>query len=469
MIFAKTFRNDVLLNMVYYRGTWYVTLAAADAEQTLVDSKFPPIFGKGKSVSLRAYDHPDFAKVSVWEATEGVPVIAPITNAASTRDLQGVGYTQVYAVAKPRALAAGSTRRECLFRFGNWCYAGAVDFGVDALNLGDVPDVLPVLQRQQGSLAYMCEIAKFPAEHPFAKPLAAYKSAVDFMTVEMVSAQEDLEKLASQAATAWVDEDSAASFFEMAFEHAPELADMEVIASKTYTAVGIVLHCVWFGGSMFCVLASASEDQPLLDVAFPDVTAKCRGVQVRSYGADAAAEFEDCPHPRRLTVWEGRRAGVPDFDLDMVAAMQEEIMHALSGTSAGSALVAATKAQAVEAVEPAVAEQSAADEADSKVDEPAEEEPTGKQADEADEGAVGSAAAAGSARAAGAGSPARVHASRQAAQAGGVASVSRAPHHLKPLGKVGGAGGRLKPLAALDDAGEAPWDASGQPVLGSKK
>ncbi len=50
-----------------------------------------------------------------------------------------------------------------------------------------------------------------------------------------------------------------------------------MIAAKCYFPGGIVLHTVLFGGSIYCVLADSVEDLPLLDVAFPDVTAKCRG------------------------------------------------------------------------------------------------------------------------------------------------------------------------------------------------
>ncbi len=56
---------------------------------------------------------------------------------------------QTYIVMRPHNIRSGSYSRRALFRFGNWCYEGEVDFGVDALHLGDVPDVLPALQKQQ--------------------------------------------------------------------------------------------------------------------------------------------------------------------------------------------------------------------------------------------------------------------------------------------------------------------------------
>jgi hypothetical protein len=57
----------------------------------------------------------------------------------------------------------------------------------------------------------------------------------------------------------------------------PPLQPTELIAGKCYFKGGVILHTVFFSGSLYCVLADANDDQPLLDVAFPDVTARCRG------------------------------------------------------------------------------------------------------------------------------------------------------------------------------------------------
>lgn len=80
----------------------------------------------------------------------------------------GSGYTQVYLVLKPTATGttgsggASVVPREAVFRFGDWIYSGAVDFPVDALKLGDVPHVLPALQKQQGRLSFLSEATKMP-------------------------------------------------------------------------------------------------------------------------------------------------------------------------------------------------------------------------------------------------------------------------------------------------------------------
>jgi hypothetical protein len=67
------------------------------------------------------------------------------------------------AAAAAAARGVAVIPRAAMFRFGDWVYAGAVDFPVDALRLGDVPFVLPALQKQQGRLAFLSEAKAFPS------------------------------------------------------------------------------------------------------------------------------------------------------------------------------------------------------------------------------------------------------------------------------------------------------------------
>src|SRR5689334_115262 len=70
------------------------------------------------------------------------------------------GYNQTYIVRSADGgdgAAAASPLREVLFRCGNWCYSGEVSFaglGTDGITLKDVPKAVPMLQRQQGRLAF---------------------------------------------------------------------------------------------------------------------------------------------------------------------------------------------------------------------------------------------------------------------------------------------------------------------------
>lgn len=382
-------------------------------------------------------------------------------------DMSGEGYMQIYAVMRP---AAGRSSRAALFRYGGWVYTGKVDFGLDPLRLCDIPEMLPALQRQQGRLEYTCDVGSFPVDSAFFPVVRQYMAAVSFLHDEMIAVQDTLAEMAEVGITSWIDADWAASFFELALELTPELRAVEAIASKTYFESGIVLHCVLFGSSLYCVLANAAADLPLLDVAFPDVTARCRGAQVKAYGAGQRLAGVGMPTAQRLTVWEGRRKGVKGVGWGTVAAVMDDA----AGANAGAEIRAKARerAEAEEAARRATmamlggrgaAKASAAASAGSEASD-------GKEADEAKPAA---AAAAAPQAASTTSSPSKL-------RAGGAAraphhlgpmpaagsGAARAPHHLPSLGSAGGGGARLlSSLPALDPSlAKAPWDAAGKPL-----
>lgn len=114
-----------------------------------------------------------------------------------------------------------------------------------------------------------------------------------------------------------------------------------MIAAKIYLSygTGLVLHVVYFQGSLYCVLADAVEDLPLLDVAFPDITARNRAVQVRTYSDHTAKKLAAshgppgaCPLPKCLRVWEGRRRGVAGVGYGAASALAD------AGSDAGAVI-----------------------------------------------------------------------------------------------------------------------------------
>ena len=70
------------------------------------------------------------------------------------------GYNQTYLIMANEKLEAESKTAEdnhdVFFRCGNWCYKGQIQFGGVALNTEELPVLIPLLQRQQGSLRYYC-------------------------------------------------------------------------------------------------------------------------------------------------------------------------------------------------------------------------------------------------------------------------------------------------------------------------
>jgi hypothetical protein len=471
VVFAKTFTSDIMCTIIYFGGRFMVSLSEkSDSEQALVDTLFPQIYGKRRGVTVAAYDHPQFTRLSLWEASEPVPdaeeleaqeeaAIAAAAEAAmraETDDMRSPegAYGQVYMVAKPHALEEGSTAREAFFGFGDWCYAGEVDLGVEALNLADVPALLPTLQQQQGALGYLCDISTVPRSSRFHAILKHYNAAIAFMQAEIVNSEPELARLSELGVTSWIDQDWAASFFELALLPSMALEDAEVIASKTYLGTGVVLHCVYFEGSLYAVLSDPADDVPLLDVAFPDVTARCRGVQVRTYSVPTTPRLGDGPRYTKLAVWEGRRKGAAGVGWGVGSIIPTDGMSGLRHVDApversagGTVRDSAGKREGTASV------------ASSREDE-------GSRGGGG--GAVGSSGAgdASASTDASASSPSR--APRKPAP---LEFQARAPHHLPPMQASSPGGKGLVPLRKLgpvggvsSSLGVAPWDARGKPL-----
>lgn len=70
--------------------------------------------------------------------------------------LLGEGYNQTYIIMANTDTKKQQDDNDVLFRCGNWCYKGKVQFSGLRFCPTDVPVLVPTLQRQQGSLRYYC-------------------------------------------------------------------------------------------------------------------------------------------------------------------------------------------------------------------------------------------------------------------------------------------------------------------------
>jgi len=425
----------------------------------------------------------------------------------------GEGYTQVYLVMSPSPTAirtpvaleessGGGTAflvpRTVAFRFGNWVYGGEVSFPVENLHLRDVPYVLPALQKQQGRLGYISEANSMPINHSLTPTLTQFMAAVAILKSEMEDCQEEVGVLAASSENSWIDEESAASFFELSFRASSVqgkpadatspssgLRGVEVIAAKVYLTGngGMVLHVVWFRNSLYCVLADNTEDLPLLDVAFPDVTARNRAVQVKEYSQRTAEKlalaFPGAPLPKTLRVWEGRRKGVyfPPQSLKAGEIKEQDVAPQSNSISIGQPSNPSTVAETFKAS-------------------PTQVTPASLSASELDDlydmGGLSSKISAGGIAASGGGSTneatpatsvpststssAPTSAASQKSSSQIFSGSSRAPHFVAPLSggskvnseEVVGVSGlaRLIKVGGGKEDEAAPWDASGKPRTG---
>lgn len=208
------------------------------------------------------------------------------------------GYNQTYIIRSSR-----TNLHDVLFRCGNWCYGGKVDLGSAALELSDLPSVIPALQKQQGSLQYLCEWKAIPSTSPYSVPLETLYDVFDFIGAELASAR--IERKLVKAATeyTWVDEESETkNFFELVSGGYECFDDVDLIASKTFVR-GLVLLVIYYQRSFYVVLQEGDGEQPLLDVRFPDLTAHLQGIHLQTYRDD------DCTNMKKLTLWQAVKQG----------------------------------------------------------------------------------------------------------------------------------------------------------------
>ena len=73
-------------------------------------------------------------------------------------------YNQTYVILRDEtsleSKVGDEDHHEVFFRCGNWCYQGVIQFNNLKLITSEIPVVIPLLQRQQGSLRYYCNSAR---------------------------------------------------------------------------------------------------------------------------------------------------------------------------------------------------------------------------------------------------------------------------------------------------------------------
>eukprot|EP00519_Triparma_laevis_P010947 CAMPEP_0182518968 /NCGR_PEP_ID=MMETSP1321-20130603/44846_1 /TAXON_ID=91990 /ORGANISM="Bolidomonas sp., Strain RCC1657" /LENGTH=584 /DNA_ID=CAMNT_0024726913 /DNA_START=1753 /DNA_END=3504 /DNA_ORIENTATION=- len=203
------------------------------------------------------------------------------------------GYQQVYLIKKPTPSEIYSGDRSVLFRCGNWCYCGKVTFDFSDpddsdedsqsdMKLKDIPRIIPMLQRQQGKLAFYCNATAVPKESDFYTPLETQNEAQDFLAAELQSdhlseAIERFEKMYP-----WMDSDEIKTYFELNCSVGTDMDSVQCVCSKTY-ARGLIFVTIYFEGTFYVSISDGMGDQPLLDVRFPDVSNHGEGVTLMSY------------------------------------------------------------------------------------------------------------------------------------------------------------------------------------------
>lgn len=71
------YASGVVLIIVYFQNSFFVTIADASTEQPLLDSKFPDVSQKGRGYQIQVYpegssDWPSLRKVSIWQSKDAM-------------------------------------------------------------------------------------------------------------------------------------------------------------------------------------------------------------------------------------------------------------------------------------------------------------------------------------------------------------------------------------------------------------
>eukprot|EP00586_Coscinodiscus_wailesii_P007465 CAMPEP_0172491706 /NCGR_PEP_ID=MMETSP1066-20121228/22562_1 /TAXON_ID=671091 /ORGANISM="Coscinodiscus wailesii, Strain CCMP2513" /LENGTH=719 /DNA_ID=CAMNT_0013260875 /DNA_START=38 /DNA_END=2197 /DNA_ORIENTATION=- len=330
-ICSKTYARGLILVTIYFEGVFYVMIQDGTGDQPLLDVLFPDVSRDGEGLTLAIYDEGrgtkgkfQWRKLSMWQSlaprVDTLDLIMP-----RTTNLSSSHYIQTYCVCKPTpgSTAEEASIRDVFFRFGSWCYNGRVEL-TPQLNLVDLPYIIPALRVQQSQLSFYCDVGQLPNKSPFAAPMEYSSTATAVMEREVSNAGELLKKLIERldesrgrssgrggmtggegGAVEWLDGDPTASFFEFSFVRDEDDSitaheDIDLIATKCYNTNGLVTIAVYFEGMYYLSIMEGSEEQPLLDSSFPNVAAKGRGYQIRSYPNGV----QQWPHLRKMAIWQ---------------------------------------------------------------------------------------------------------------------------------------------------------------------
>ncbi|KAL7554412.1 hypothetical protein ACHAWF_017861 [Thalassiosira exigua] len=209
-------------------------------------------------------------------------------------------YSHTYVVkTKDREGRGDSTTKEALFQCGDNCHSGEIElrlqhaFG-DA-TVKDIPALVPIVQRQQNDLSYLCDASDLPPSSSFRSPMTAMKKARDFIVGEVTSGSitSQLRKLR------WIDDVDSQSYFELIGDVSSLFVDVLFIASRVYSK-GLVFVMIYFEGVIYFILEDAtSSENPLLDIQFPDVSSSGRGSTLAIYDGKG----QNAPW-MKLSVWQ---------------------------------------------------------------------------------------------------------------------------------------------------------------------
>lgn len=322
---SKTYTRGLIIICVYSEQRLYFVVQSGEGDQALLDVRFPDISKHGEGMQLAAYNDRSvpYRKLQLWHAVEKTVPLTALKEfpKLKTLNVSSKSYQQTYCIMKSswdNSSSVLSVHHDVLFRFGSWCYAGRVQL-TSTLALADIPLIIPALRMQQSRLDFLCDTSNVPVTSPFAGALNFVSRTAPLVENNIEKSELLLQAIIEQARRddpseaaaieTWLEGDPSESFFELKCQldstQKADLNNIEMIASKTYHASGVVTVAIYFESTIYVVVQDAGKENPLLDSRFPDVSSRGRGFNIQSFGDEGSEEW---PTLRNVSLWQNKNA-----------------------------------------------------------------------------------------------------------------------------------------------------------------
>lgn len=322
---AKTYTRGLIIITVYSEEKLYFVVQSGEGDQALLDVRFPDVSKHGEGLQLAAYNDNSvcYRKLTLWHAVQkSIPVaLLKELPKLKTINVSTKSYQQTYCIMKSswdNNASVLSVHHDVLFRFGSWCYAGRVQL-TSTLALADIPLIIPALRMQQSRLDFLCDTSNVPVTSPFAGALDYCNKTAPLVENQIEQSEMLLSNIIEQtrrddpreaeALEQWLEGDPSETFFEMDISPdsaaKEDLHNIELVASKTYHASGVVTLAIYFESKIYIIVQDAGKENPLLDSRFPDVSSKGRGFSIQTFGDEGAEQW---PALRKTSLWQNKNA-----------------------------------------------------------------------------------------------------------------------------------------------------------------
>ena len=161
-------------------------------------------------------------------------------------------YSQTYAVKTTGSKCHDeAVSREAFFQCGNHCYSGEILLGFQQafgdLTLKEIPTLIPLVQRQQDSLSYLCDTSNIPTTSKFFEPVKQMEKWRHFVLKEVTSPSISTQMAQLAAKHSWINDDESMVYFELVGNASLLFNDIMFIANRSYSK-GLVCVTIYFEG-----------------------------------------------------------------------------------------------------------------------------------------------------------------------------------------------------------------------------